>query len=314
MKKRNFSFGLLMLCLTPYLYEIFINGRRDLFNLFIGFIITFGSWYLLFLVIFWFYKKWLTKFDLSSLKNLVKLRPGVEILLLSLILLLVVFPYLVSGYQSLITWRKQEKSRNEQRKIEASRVLIYQENQGREAILTKYNISHLEKKYKYTLLNEERSCASNECTFNIAISDKIFSYMFGKLKDRKTGSTQQCKRYKDEYREYCPSEPLGYCINYDAFMPSSRLSQNATSSSASATPSPLDLLINDLKTKGYRGLITGMGKCDRLNYESNFREFEKEETNIERMVSENKDHDMIIRFNNLFYNDYKILKSETEQL
>lgn len=257
----------------------------------------------------------LTKFDSSKFKNLVMFRPRVEILLLSLILLFVSFPYLASGHRSYLAWRKQEKNRSEQRKIEVSRALIYQENQKREAILARYNITHLEKKYKYTLLNEERSCTSNECTFNIAISDKIFSYMLGKLKDRKTSSTQQCKRYGDKYSEYCPNEPFGYCeINFDAYTPSSRRSQNATPSTVYATLARLDLLTNDFKTKVYRGFITEMGKCDRLNFESNFREFEKEETNIERMISENKDHDMIVKFIDRSYNDYKILKSEIEQL
>ena len=211
-------------------------------------------------------------------------------------LLIVVFPYLLKAYNGYLENKEQKKTRKIQEKIELQRQLTYNENQEKKKLLTKYNI---------TVLNTDYSCRSeDECPIEIKIPKEIFNYLFGEFKDIKLNSNDQCKKYKNKYIKYCPDDPFGFC--------GLQISE--------PTSSPSYFLTEDLKGKGfdltllpinnYQGDSFGMGKCNRLNFESKFQEFNKELPNIKKMIAENKSNIMIKIFNERFYKNYILLQNE----
>lgn len=248
----------------------------------------------------------------SILRTPINSKQNFQITLLMLILLVLIFPYFIKGYNGYLKNKERKKEQIIQANIEAQRQLMYEENQKSRKLLTKYNI---------TVLNANYPCRSEvECPFEIKIPEGIFYYLLGELKDKKLGSSEQCKKITDiesqeKYIIYCPDELFGLCpLNLEKYSSLLKLTP-------SPTPSLFDFLIVDLVGKGFDLVVLssddhykinsyGMGKCDRLNFESKFQEFNKELPNIEKMVAKNTNNKMIKIFNERSYKNYLILKNE----
>lgn len=257
-------------------------------------------------------------------------KPRIEFIMLLLILAFVAFPYLMKGYQAFLESRRQEKARIASEKREADNQKILQENQKGEALLTKYNIRLLEK--EYPPLEKDNQCSNSmyECRFNLMIPDALFAYLIGEIKDKKFGSDVQCEKIKNKYIRLCPSGEYFCDIREDLESERNKYREILDSEPLEPTPTPsqLDFLIIELQKKGYNGSTNmsvqyGEGidgyyrmksRCDRLNFENHFIEFEKEIPNIEKMISQNKGNKMVVNFNTNFFRNYLLLKNELNDI
>lgn len=250
-------------------------------------------------------------------------KPRIEFILLLLILAFVAFPYLAKGYQGFLESRRREQTRIVSEKREADNQKILRENQEGEALLIKYNITLLEKDYHCNNFQYE-------CRLKLMIPDALFAYLIGEIKDKKFGSDVQCEKIKNKYIRLCPSGEYFCDIREDLELRRNKYREILDSEPLEPTPTPsqLDFLIIELQKKGYNGSTNmsvqyGEGidgyfhmksSCDRLNFKNHFIEFEKEIPSIEKMISQNKENQMVVNFNTNFFRNYLLLKNELNDI
>jgi|GEM_PF-3518274 hypothetical protein len=248
-----------------------------------------------------------------TLKRFLKTKLTFERIILLVIFLIVLIPYILKGYQVLQAWRQEQIRVENQKRINAKREPISKENQRRSELLLKYDINELEKKYP---------CKSSyECVLEVKIPKAIFSYLFWELKDKRLGSDVVCKKsaMDDRYIKYCPNQPFGVCR-----IDLSDLYSGNKSPSPKPTSAAMGSFVADLRKGGYdeqeastlsytyKGKLyfSLEDKCGRLNFKSNYEEFEEEVPRVDKLVKENSNEEFIKRFRDTDYKNYLILRQE----